>query len=238
MIYLFICLFIYKVQDHIYMMAFYFRTNFYIWTYDNDNTHTYIHTLSLKHTHAVYMMMYTWSNWCNEVPVKLKPSPGQLRNPWCVHCQMFNCAAPPVKTSRLIGKSRLMKIPWVATFSPHDGLGLNRTRASTFYPRRRRKEKMYWKGPALSLFLSPSSTLSPLRCDAPGRPQLRAGARIRWPPFWAEPLNFCDQNDHFTSRFRQHCANSIQEMDNTCKVWQGGICFGSTLVWEIIIQPL
>lgn len=99
---------------------------------------------------------------------------------------------------------------------------------------RLKKIKMYWKCP----ILSPSSTLSPMRPDAPGSPRLRAGARIRWLAFWSEPLNFYDQNDHFTSPFRKHCANSIHEMDNTCNVWQGGICFGSTLVWEIIIQPL
>lgn len=37
--------------------------------------------------------------------------------------------------------------------------------------------------------------------------------------------------------FRALCAGGIQEMDNACKVWQDGICFGSMLVWEVIIQP-
>lgn len=45
------------------------------------------------------------------------------------------------------------------------------------------------------------------------------------------------KKDHFTCNFGEHCAGSIQEMDNACKLWQDGVCFASTLVWEIIVQP-
>lgn len=53
-----------------------------------------------------------------------------------------------------------------------------------------------------------------------------------------ETFNFCGESDHCTNHFRALCASGIQEMDNACKVWQDGICFGSMLVWEVIIQPL